>query len=341
VTLDLAFGRSLVRPGLGQRTWLRRGTRLAGYPVELATFGKRLEASPPAALHLQWGLVPALEALAWRRLRRAGIPVIYTAHNILPHERRPWQPAAWRRLYGAVDRLIVHSVAARERLLALAGLPQEQVHVVPMAADEVGPQPSRAEARRALGLEPEAPTVLFFGHVRPYKGLTELVAAMPGVAATVPGARLLVVGPVVGGPRGRARLREALARAGPALAVELREGYVSAATMDASFAAADLVALPYRVTDDSAVLQAARARGRAVVATAVGGLPEVLAAGGGRLVPPGDVDALGTALIELLRSPAAREALEAEALAAAAARTWADVARETLAVYRAAGADVD
>lgn len=345
VTERVAFGRLLaasgrLAPALVAAVPTRRLLRLAAYPVELAAFARRVVTERPALLHLQWGLLPAVEARLWPRVRRAGVPVLYTAHNVLPHEPRPWQPAAWRALYRSVDGLIVHSAAARERLLALTELPTARVHVVPMAADEVPMPPDRAAARERLGLPPSAPLVLFFGHLRPYKGLDLLLDAFPAVAATVPNARLIITGPVAGGARGVLRLRDDIAARDLAAMVALRAGYLAPEQVDDFFAAADVVALPYRATDDSAVLQAARGRGRAVVATAVGGLPEVLAGGGGLVVPAAESGALASTLARVLAEPGLRESLEAAARSAARARTWADVARETLAVYRAAGARI-
>ncbi len=351
VALETAFGRLLGRGGrrsshLAQRALARRTLRLASYPVELAVFVRRLVARPPHVLHVQWSLVPPLEAWAWRQARAAGIPVVLTAHNVLPHEARPWHRAAYRALYRAVDGVIVHSNATRARLADVAGLPERHVAVIPMAADtRQGPLPDRQSARRTLGLPLAAPLVLFFGHVRPYKGLDLLLAALPTVRAAVPAARLLVAGPIAGGQAAVTALRRQLGAAGLEGAVDLRPGHVPAALVDSVFAAADVVALPYGDTDDSAVLEAARGRGRAVVATAVGGLPEALAAGGGLVVPPQDVQALAGALVLILADAHTRRRLEADAEARARARTWSDVARETTEAYRAfageAGAFVD
>ena len=340
VTLEIAFGRLLGRGGthslrLAQRALARRALRLAGYPGELAVFARRLAARPPHVLHVQWSLVPPLDSWAWRQARAAGVPVVLTAHNVLPHEARPWHRAAYRALYRSVDGVIVHSNATQARLAEVAGLPDRRVAVVPMAADAPRrPLPDRAAARRTLGLPLAAPLILFFGHVRPYKGLDLLLAALSTVRAAVPEARLLVAGPMAGGQTAVTALRRQLLAAGLEPVVDLRLGHVPPAQVDSVFAAADVVALPYRDTDDSAVLQAARGRGRAVVATAVGGLPEALAAGGGLVVPPRDVGALADALVAVLADAHTRSRFEAEAEACALARTWSEVARETIEAYR-------
>jgi glycosyltransferase involved in cell wall biosynthesis len=84
------------------------------------------------------------------------------------------------------------------------------------------------------------------------------------------------------------------------------------------------------------VLYTALAFGKPIVASAVGGFPETLQAhGAGRLVAPGDPDALAATLRELLRQPEQRERLAAAALAAAKGPySWDTVARRTLALYQ-------
>src|SRR5690606_26060288 len=103
------------------------------------------------------------------------------------------------------------------------------------------------------------------------------------------------------------------------------------------FRRADLVALPYREVDQSGVLYTALAFGKPIVASAVGGFPEVERAGDGgtlRLVPPGDPEALAAALRELIRDRAARERLAAAAAAAAAGPySWDAIAAQTLDLY--------
>jgi glycosyltransferase involved in cell wall biosynthesis len=231
--------------------------------------------------------------------------------------------------------VVVHSSAAADRAAAL-GIERARVAVIPIPADEPARAGHRRAARAELDLPPGAPLVLFFGHVRPYKGLGVLLDALPAIVHREPAVRLVVAGPVAGGGRGVAALRRSVARRGMGEWVALRPGYVPHERVDDYFAAADVVALPYRATDDSAVLATARGHGRAVVASAVGGLPEALASGGGILVPPRDPVALADAVLRLLTDPAERRRLEAEALAAARSWTWADAAARTREVYESA-----
>ncbi|OGL01419.1 MAG: hypothetical protein A3E31_16510 [Candidatus Rokubacteria bacterium RIFCSPHIGHO2_12_FULL_73_22] len=137
----------------------------------------------------------------------------------------------------------------------------------------------------------------------PVKGFDLLVEALPRLAAEVPSARVLLVGD---GPE-RAAL-EARARA---LGVAARL-HVTGATPEvaAHLAAADVLAAPSRNEGMGRALVEAMALGLPVVATAVGGIPAVVEDGGcGRLVPPGDADALAAALAGLGRDARLRETL--------------------------------
>jgi glycosyltransferase involved in cell wall biosynthesis len=100
---------------------------------------------------------------------------------------------------------------------------------------------------------------------------------------------------------------------------------------------ADVVVLPYARTqrfDQSGVLATALAFGKAVVVSDTGGFSEIAAAGAARLVVPGDPDALGAALADLVSDPGARERLGSAALAAARGPySWDAAATATLALY--------
>jgi glycosyltransferase involved in cell wall biosynthesis len=133
-------------------------------------------------------------------------------------------------------------------------------------------------------------------------------------------------------------LRRAAAQAGSAT-VRFVPRYVSDAELPAYFRRADVIVLPYSRTerfDQSGVLAVALAFGKPVVLSDVGGFNEVAAAGGARLVPPGDPRILAEALGELLADADARARLAAGARAAAAGPySWSTAAARTLALYRA------
>ena len=142
--------------------------------------------------------------------------------------------------------------------------------------------------------------VLCFGVVRPYKGVDVLVEAF----REVEGAELWVVGRPLG------RLDGAAASAAPRGRVRFVPRYVSDAELPAYFRRADLLVLPHRSVDVSGVLFAGLAFGKPMVLSDVGGFRELVEDhGAGRLVPPGDPQALAAAIGELLADPAERERL--------------------------------
>ncbi len=308
------------RGGAGSRT--RRATRLAEHVPDMLRLRRAAHrrAGHPDIVHFQWFGVPGLDRhLLPRR------PRILTAHDLLPREPRPGQLRAHRVLLERMDAVIAHSRYGRRLLVEELGLPAELVHVIPhgafthLAQRETVPLPSE--------LPPDGPpVVLFFGLLRPYKGLPTLVEAWQGIEE----AELWVVG--------RPMMDLAPLRAAAPPGVRFVPRFVPDAELPAYFARATIVVLPYSRTerfDQSGVLATALAFGRPTVLSAVGGFPEVAELGAAALVPPDDPAALRDALCGLLADPAARERLGAGARAAAAGPlSWAEAARLTLALYR-------
>ena len=168
--------------------------------------------------------------------------------------------------------------------------------------------------------------ILFFGLLRPYKGLETLLRAFQQVK----GAELWIVG----NPRMDVEPLRRLAADAPGR-VRFVTRFVEDAEMPPIFRRADVLALPYRDAEHSGVLYTGLAFGKPLVLSAVGGFPEVAAGGAAKLVPPGDPDALAATLSELVADPDARAELSTAARAAASGPySWDAVASQTLALYR-------
>jgi D-inositol-3-phosphate glycosyltransferase len=226
--------------------------------------------------------------------------VVFTAHDArpLPGTTPGLLTGGYRRLAASADAVVVHSEAARTDLLAM-GLGAQRLHVIPLAiALDTGALPDRALARQSLGIQPEGSVVLFFGFVKRYKGLAVLLASLPRLRAARPDVTLIVAGEFVGSHAAYARLAE---RLGVNDAIRWRPGFVASSDVAALFAAADVVALPYVAASSSAVLLTAYASRRPVVASAIGGLVELVdQCVTGILVPPDDPSALAEALASVL-----------------------------------------
>jgi glycosyltransferase involved in cell wall biosynthesis len=208
----------------------------------------------------------------------------------------------------------VHSQRGRGRLVDEVGVDPAKVEVIPHGV--LDHLTMVAPVRPPELDEPSRPVVLFFGLIRPYKGLDVLYEAWRALA---PDAELWVVGQ----PRVEVPDAPSGARVVPR--------FVSDAEAAWCFAHADVVVLPYREIDQSGVLFTALAFGRAMILSDVGGFPEVDAAAH---VPAGDAAALADALDRLLRDPGERERLAAAARQAAATTyAWPAIAERHAALY--------
>jgi glycosyltransferase involved in cell wall biosynthesis len=268
----------------------------------------------PTVVVIQWWVPFMAPMTAWlaTQARRKGVQVAMLCHNVLPHERSWLDGALVRLALSRADRLIVHGEPDRDRARRL--LPNCQVDVVPLPsyAGLRSAAWSRERARSALDLNGQV--VLFFGFVRPYKGLIDLLDALPAVLSETD-VTLLVVGEIWGkAEEYHARVR--------ALNLEARvkfvDRYVPNDEMEMFFAAADLAVLPYREATGSAVLQLAFGLGVPVVATRTGGMAEAVDDGQtGFLVDPGDVNGLSRAIARFFREncgPAMRDRIARRSL---------------------------
>jgi glycosyltransferase involved in cell wall biosynthesis len=295
---------------------LRRAGKLLEHVPDM--LGYRRHAAAADVVHFQWLTLPWLDAdLLPRR------PVVLTAHDLLPREPRPGQAWAQRRLYDRVDAVVTHSDYGR-RLLAGLGVDAGKLEVIHHGAFAHSLAAREAELPEAL-VAVSGPVVLFFGLLRPYKGLETLLAAWQGVS----GAELWIVG------RPMMDLEPLRRLAAPSVRFVSR--FVSDAELAAFFRRAEVVVLPYSRTerlDQSGVLATALAFGRPSVVSDVGGFPEVAATGAARVVPADDPVALRAALEDLVADPGERGRMAAAAAAAAAGPySWEAAARQTLALY--------
>jgi glycosyltransferase involved in cell wall biosynthesis len=263
-----------------------------------------LIARKPDVLHMQWLAAPELDAYIFR----PRVPAVFTAHDLFPR-RTAGKRQLWRALLRRFDAVVVHSEHGRQRLVEL-GL---DARVIPHPVFPSAP-PRTDDGR----------TLLCFGVIRPYKGLGDAIDA----TKRVEDARLLVAGDPLEPLDG---YRE---RGGEA--VEWRLGYLSPAEVERALGDATVAVFPYRPElDQSGALLQALGAGVPAVAYDVGGIAEpVERFGAGRVVPPGDVEALADAIRELLDDPAALESARAGARRARAELTWDAAADAHLALYR-------
>jgi glycosyltransferase involved in cell wall biosynthesis len=311
----------------------RIAAKLAQHVPAMRAMARRARREHADVVHVQWAAVQYLDPFLLPRDR----PVVLTAHDVLPREPRLGQAGAQRRLYHRADAVVVHSAHSRDRLVEETGVDPSTVHLIPHGAfTHLAPHlettpPAALPAELAQAGRGGSPVVLFFGLIRPYKGLDVLLEAWDRVVRSgdAKGAELWIAG-MPRMPMGA--LHRAAQAAG---AVRWVERFVSDAEAAALLARADLVVLPYREIEQSGVLYSALGLGRPLLLSAVGGFPEVAAQGAAALVPPGDPSALAQELVRLLSDDAERDRLGLGAARVARDRySWETVAAAHEELYR-------
>jgi D-inositol-3-phosphate glycosyltransferase len=298
--------------------------------------------SRPDIIHFQWVVDRKYDYYFASLLKKLGFKIVYTVHDLLPQDSaNPADRAALMRIYRLADRLIVHSQSDITELAETFRIDSNKTCLVPHGSNRFfypDAVLSKEEARKKLGLQLHTPVVLFFGIIRRYKGLEYLVDAFKRVKVEIPNATLLIAGNVYDGdPEGYQYYTRLIDECRTHERIVCTNGYIPFDKVNYYFSASDVVVLPYVKTYTSGILLTAYAAGRPVVATNTGALKEVVEEGkSGYVVPPRNADALGQAIIQILKNPAHLQTMSSYAKHLADTRySWYNAAVKTVDVYRA------
>lgn len=280
-----------------------------------------------------------LFARGLHRLQKRGVPFVWTIHNLYEHGRK--HPSLERRLRRWLARhaaaLIVHGPSAADLVRREYRISDAtKVVVVPHGhyIDAYPGHATRLQARHQLGLDPQAPTLLFLGQIRRDKGALELIEAVKRLPS---GLQLVVAGR----PQSSALEDEVRARARGAPGIHLQMGFVPAADAAVLLAACDLFVLPHRevLTSGSAIL--AMSFGRACVAPRTAYFSELFGEQGAFLFDPAHPDALELALHAALADRPHWDEMGRRNRAFIEPFGWGRVAEQTAAVYERAMRSVE
>jgi glycosyltransferase involved in cell wall biosynthesis len=284
-------------------------------PLSWRRLAVRLRAAAPDALVLPYWTAAWAPMEAWlARVSRA--PLVGVVHNPCDHDAGWMARRAAGLVLGRCRGFLCHarSVAAGIEK-RYPGVPAA-VHPLATGAAAAG---ERQVSRARLGVTPDRVALLSFGLIRPYKGIDVLVDAVSRLPESSP-VVLLLAGEVWG--ELDPGTRETLGRLKATGRAVVRLEWVPEEDVQTWFGAADAMVLPYRSATGSAVAAQALGHGLPIVASAVGGLAEVIEDGrNGLLVQPADPPALAAAITRLV-DPELRRRLAAGARAASAAWSW-------------------
>ena len=263
-----------------------------------------LQRNAPAAVVIKFWIpffAPGFFGVTWLLRRRTDIRIIYLLDNVIPHEKYPFGRFLTRLALRQGHGFIAQSDQVRQDLfIVLPDTDPDTVITTPHPVYDFGKpgrtRKTRAEARAALELPAGARLILFFGFIKPYKGVVHLIDAAADLKARFGDeVRVLIVGDIYGEKQPYLDRIEA---SGAADIIQLVDGFVPDEVVEDYFLAADLAVLPYVSATQSGIVQIAYNYDLPVVTTAVGGLPEVVLDGEtGFVVPPEDPAALAAAVI--------------------------------------------
>jgi glycosyltransferase involved in cell wall biosynthesis len=279
----LSFASDRIIDSLDPTSFWRAARRVARFEPDIVVF---------QWWHPFFAVAYASIVFSVKRLRPTTAPrIVYVCHNVMPHESSPVDRLFIRLGFGQVRSFLVQSREDRSRLVDMRKDARVQVNPLPSFGFFNRGNYTRARAREELGVDGRV--VLFFGYVRPYKGLGVLIEAFADVLHRMD-AVLYVVGEIY---EGRERYLERIRDLGMAGRVHVVDRYVADEEVEKYFAACDVVVLPYLSATQSAVVQIAYGFNKPVIVTSVGGLPDVVDDGStGFVVPPNDPGSIARAI---------------------------------------------
>ncbi|MBO6133860.1 MAG: glycosyltransferase [Lachnospiraceae bacterium] len=271
-------------------------------PFNIGAVGKSIASKKPDLVIIEWWhpyFAPCYILLCSSIKKRCSAKLLFTCHNVFPHERFPLDRFLTRLTLRFGDYFIVHSKVQAKELESIKKNPEFKINMHPtyeaFKFNEGGEKdfqssslPGQAEKSK------ETFTLLFFGFVRPYKGLHVLIKAL----AALPESFELIIAGDFGGSR--EEYEAEILEKGLNRRIEIHDGYMPDSDVQTYFERADAVVLPYTDATQSGILQIAFGFGKPVIATKVGGLPEAVVDGvTGVLCEPSDSESLANGIMRL------------------------------------------
>ncbi len=256
-------------------------------------------------VHFQGAGMPLLDQYFLRPLAKK-LPLVLTVHDVKSHyDRFVSRDSFFRRSLQIPHCLIVHYENGKSQLVDHWDLPGDRVVVIPHGIMKpLHKTPDKGAARKKLDIPSDRRVLLFFGSIRPNKGLDVLLRALKDVCLHSPDALLIIAGAL---PRGMSfePYSEIIQRLNLSENVRAVIKFIPNEDVDSYMSASDVVVLPYNKFEaQSGVLLRAYAHKKSMVVTNVGAMGELVAADKvGLVIKPGIPEKLSVAIINVLDNP--------------------------------------
>lgn len=275
------------------------------------------------------------EVLFFKFLKWKGIKLIITAHNVLPHENKKVDYFLKSIVYNNANAIIVHSDYIKKKLVENFSIDSSKINIIPHGNFDYylpNHEITREQSRASLSLENTDNILLFFGFIRPYKGVDLLLKAFERAAEKDAKLKLIIAGSVLEGRKSLLKEIEDQKfkdRIFPILTYIPNEEVVN------YFKAADLVVLPYKDIDHSGIIHLAYSFGKAVLGTNVGDFNEVIVDGkSGRVLKLNNASDLAETITEMFKDKSMLNEMGRYAKHLSETKySWQDIAKQTIQIY--------
>lgn len=264
-------------------------------PFNWINSAKKIKKLKPDYIIMQWWHPYFSPCYTGLSMLTRKIPKIFVCHNVFPHERFPLDRFLTRTVLKKGKAYITHSAMDAEDLKSIVAAPNYETTVLPVHNSFKMKNLTKSQARLDAEIPENKKILLFFGFVRDYKGLRHIINAMPEIVKFDSDIRLMIVGEF---RSDKEHYLEQIKNLGVGNNIDIVDGYIPDSGIEKYFAASDLIVLPYESATQSGIVQIAYGFEKPVIATNVGGLPEVISDGKtGYIVEPKNPKALAEAVI--------------------------------------------
>ncbi len=270
-------------------------------PMSWRSAAKQIVQAKPIAVVFPWWTTIWALPFGWlsRYLQRHKIPSICLIHNVMPHEARPLDKGLTRWAFAPVEKFIVQAKSEQLRLQQLK----------PTAKLQLCPHPPYPKlATQTSAKSSDTPTLLFFGLIREYKGLADLLDAAAQIKQDGHPFKLMIRGECWEDPE---RYRAQILQLGLVNDVDFKARFIPDADVHAAFEQANVVIAPYRRGTQSSVLALAQGYGKPIIASSV--IADSISdnySGWHQVIPPNDTEALANAIRLFLKETPETVAVE-------------------------------
>ncbi len=314
---------------------LRRCIKIIEYPFNALEALYLVKKQKVNCVHIQ--SVNLTELFMILMFRFTGVKIIYTIHNVnLLHKQMKFYHLFLLKLsYILTHNIIIHSKAGKFEIIDLFNISEDKITIIPHGNYDFfthSNKLSKADAKRTLGIHNNTKTILFFGAIRPNKGLRYTILSLPLVKKSINAVKLLIVGEPYENYKNYSTL---IQRHSLQDAIYEKLDYIPNEEVSLYFNASDLVVLPYQEITHSGVLQIAYAFGKPVVTTSLDGFRESVEDGkNGYLVEPNNPELLADKIIHVLADDNLMNAMGIRSRQLSETKySWDAISRQTLALY--------